>query len=78
MGCDRGGPVTCRGGSGPAQVPTDAVCGGASPGREPVLKKKGGKVTCWPLEESTVPGHPPCFHMERPSRVRLQDGKDPD
>ena len=60
MGCDRGRPVTCRGGSGPAQVPTDAVCGGFTragagseeEGWEGHLLASGG-VHC--------PGAPPVF-----------------
>ena len=49
MGMDQGWSVTCRGSSGPAEVPTAAVYVGASPGGEPDLKEKGGKLTGWSL-----------------------------
>ena len=39
---DQGWSVTCRGSSGPAEVPTAAVYVGASPGGEPDLKERGG------------------------------------
>ena len=42
MGMDQGWSVTCRGSSGPAEVPTAAVYVGASPGGEPDLKERVG------------------------------------
>lgn len=67
--------MTWRGMSGPAQVPTAAVGeGGASPGWEPVLKKGVGTLTCWCLEEFTVPEPPSCGSGQQRTVVSTRRG----